>query len=380
MRARKVPMPRLAATIACASVIAGFSPLAAQRTGSAPAVLAGATFQTWRFRDAATGIDAVTLLTAPFQAAVRLSDRIAVSLAGAWARGSLALADGGRSTIAGLTDTELAATLSAGHDLVTFTAIALLPTGQARLTAEEVEAAGVVAADVLPFRISNWGSGGGFGGSVAIAAPIGEFGAGLGLGYVTTRDFEPVETEPSFVYRPGNQLHLTAALDRSVGPTGKLSLRASLLSYDKDRVNDVNLYRAGNRLEATASYAFAAGPRSSAVIWAGGHHRAAASPENPAAGTQVSPASDILFAGAALRMPIATGVITPRIDVRGVGGRNGANSGYTAMVGVSAELPAGGLVLAPTLQVGLGSIEPATGTRSTAVGADIGFVVRFGSR
>lgn len=347
----------------------------------APGASAGLGFETYSFGDRdEIGIESVTLITVPFRAGGRLGERFAVSVRGAWASGKLSLASGEESTIDGLTDTEVRASWTAGRDLVTFTAIALLPTGRDLLTADEVEVAGVVAADVLPFRISNWGTGGGFGGSVAFAVPMGEFGTGLSVGYVTTRDWEPVETSPSFVYRPGNQLHVTAAIDRSVGTTGKLGLRASLLTFDADRVDDVNLYSAGNRIEAMASYAFAAGPRSSAILWAGLNHRDAGELEDPSANTPVSPASDILFAGALVRIPLARGVLQPGLDIRAVSGSDETSRGYTVAAGVSAELPTGSVTLAPSARARFGSVEPGDGPSSGVTGLDLGMMVRFGGR
>jgi hypothetical protein len=344
-------------------------------------VSAGLTFETYNFGDGESiGIESVRLITAPFGAGVTLNDRFGLSVRGAWASGSLSLASGDESTIDGLTDTEVRASYTAGRDMVTFTAIALVPTGLDLLTAEQVEVAGVVAADVLPFRISNWGTGGGFGGSVAFAVPIGAFGTGLSIGYVTTRDWEPVETSPSFVYRPGNQLHVTAAIDRSVGPTGKLGLRASFLTYDADRVNDVNLYNAGNRIEATASYAFAAGLRSSAIVWGGLHHRDAGALEDPSANTPVSPASDILFAGALFRLPVAHGVLQPGLDIRAVSGGDDASTGYTLTAGVSAELPTRSVTLAPSVKARFGSVDAGDGASSGVTGLDLGMVVRFTGR
>lgn len=365
--------------VAAALLAATATGLGAQTQGGASSIGLGGAFETYRFGDeAVTGIESITLLTVPFTAGAQLGGGIGLSVRGEWARGSMKLADGGTSTLDGLTDTEVRATFSTGRDLFTFTAIALLPTGRDLLTADEVEVAGVVGADVLPFRVTNWGSGGGLGGSAALAVPIGDFGAGVSVGYVVTRDYEPIETSPSFMYRPGNQLHVTAALDRTVGASGKFGLRASLLTYDADRANDVNLYRAGNRLEAVASYAFASGARSSAIVWGGVHHRDAGAFEEPTARTAVVPASDILLAGGALRIPAGTGVLQPSLDIRVVSGSDGVSRGYIAGAGVSAELPAGRVVLAPVVRARFGSVEPQDGASSSVVGADIGMVIRFG--
>lgn len=379
-RAAALCIVAAALCIVAAIAPAGLSAQVPATSTNTTGVSAGAAFETYRFSDSeAIGIESITLITTPFAAGARLTDRLSMTVRGAWARGALGLADGSESTLTGLTDTEVRATFVGGDDRITFTAVALLPTGQNLLAPDEVQVAGVVAADVLPLRISNWGSGGGVGGSVAFAVPVGEFGAGLSVGYVVAREFEPVETTPSFVYRPGNQLHVTAALDRSVGTTGKFGLRASVLTYGQDRANDANLYSAGTRFEAVASWAFAAGPRSNAIVWGGAHHRDAGAFEDPAAGTDVSPASTILFAGAALRMPFGAGILQPSLDVRAVTGSDGVSRGYIGGAGIAAELPAGSVVVSPVVRARIGNVETATSAKSGVVGADIGMTIRFGA-
>src|SRR5690606_15624935 len=134
--------------------------------------------------------------------------------------GTLTRPGGQDSRVAGATDTELRLSYAFGTDRVVVSAIALLPTGLGTLTTEEADAAGAFAADVLPFRVTNWGSGGGFGASTTFAAPLGGFAVGLGLGYVVAREFH-LRPGDQFAYRPGNQIHVRAAIDRSFGPAGK---------------------------------------------------------------------------------------------------------------------------------------------------------------
>jgi hypothetical protein len=94
----------------------------------------------------------------------------------------------------------------------------------------------------------------------------------------------------------------------------------------------------------------------------------------------VSPASDILFAGGALRIPFARGVIQPGLDVRAVSGSDRVSSGYILAAGVSGELPAGAVTLAPSVRARFGSVDPGEGASSGVTGADIGLIVRFSGR
>jgi len=345
--------------------------LASERAG------AGVFFERYGFSDAASlGIESVTLLTVPFAVRFDATPAIGLQLSGAWARGSMTPANGQELTMAGLTDTELRATFAFRNQAFVLTAIALLPTGHSQLTDNEAQVAGLIAADVLPFRITNWGTGGGFGASVSAAAPVGSFAAGVSAGYVVAREFEPLDADQSFVYRPGNQLHITAALDRDVGTTAKASLRLSFQAFATDEANGANLYQAGSRFQATGSYAFAAGARASAIVYAGFLHRAEGQFEVQ---TDVRPAQDQFLAGGGIRFPLGRGILQPGLDLRLLSGTDDADSGHTIGVGATAEWPVGGATVAPALRARFGSAQ-GSGSESAFTGAEAGLAIRFGSR
>jgi hypothetical protein len=339
---------------------------------------AGIYFERYGFGEsAAIGIESIALLTLPFAARLDVSSGIALQLSGAWARAALSDAAGRESTLAGFTDTELRATFAVPGQIVTLTAIALLPTGHSQLTEDEAEVAGVVAADVLPFRMTNWGTGGGFGASIAAAAPLGGFAAGISAGYVVAREFEPLDADQDFVYRPGDQLHITAALDRDVTSSAKASLRLSFQRYATDEAEGANLYQAGNRYQATGSYAFAAGTRASAIVYAGFLHRGEGQFEVQA---DVRPAQNQFLTGAGLRFPMGRGILQPALDLRVLTGTDDADSGYTAGIGVSGEWPLGGAIFVPTLRARLGNARGRSDAESSFTGADAGVAIRFGAR
>ena len=70
--------------------------------------------------------------------------------------------------------------------------------------------AGVVAAELLPFAVTNWGSGGSAGGDLALAFQGGGWGLGISGGYRAASEYEPYVGE-TFAYRPGNQLRFRLA-------------------------------------------------------------------------------------------------------------------------------------------------------------------------
>lgn len=350
-------------------------PAAAQIEGSRFG--AGPVFELYSFSDATSlGIESIQLLSLPFAGYVAVTPRFALELSGAWARASMSRPGAASLDISGLTDTELRASYTFGLDAVTLSAVVQLP-GNGSLDVDEAQVAGAVAADVLPFRVTNWGSGGGAGAAIAVARPLGTVNAGISVGYVVAREFSPVTGDDDFTYRPGNQLHITAALDRDIGVTGRGALRVSYQHFAEDESNGTNLYQAGARIQATGSYAFAAGPRASAIVYGGYLHRAEG--QFQAAATR-SAAQDFLLAGGGLRLPLGRGIVQPGLDLRVARGTDEAATGYTAGIGVSAEWPTASLSLAPTVRARLGQVRTRPGTESAFTGAELGLVIRFGSR
>jgi hypothetical protein len=208
---------------------------------------AGISWETYRFSSKdVVNIESLSLFTVPLAGRFDLARNVELTVGGAWARGELVRADGSTATIDGPTDSQVDLTVAFGRDRFTVTAIGMLPTGHESLTNAEAEVTGAIAADVLPFRISNWGTGGGVGLSTGFAAPIGSFAAGLSVGYVVAREFDLREGE-EFAYRPGNQLHVRAAIDRTFGQSGKAALQVTVQRFDEDQVNGANLYQSGNR-------------------------------------------------------------------------------------------------------------------------------------
>lgn len=358
--------------LALLAVLLASSPATAQYASTR--LGAGLHFETYSFGEAErVDIESLRLLSAPFAAAVALSPRVELQVAGAWARGEIVRPGGEEASISGLTDTEIRLTATVGRDALRITGIAQLPTGVSELTAEEADAAGNFAADVLPFRVTNWGAGGGFGVSTALARPLGAVAVGLSAGYVVAREFEPV-AGTDFQYRPGNQLHVRLAVDRTFGTSGKGSLAVTWQSFGEDQVAGENLFRTGDRLQALASWAFAAGTRSSAVLYGGWLHRS----EGEFVGEdRLEPGQDLFYGGFGARLPSGAAVFQPQLDLRLHQGDEDAGSGYTLGVGGSVELAMGGMRLVPTLRGRLGSVELGSGVDSGFTGLEAGLGVRF---
>jgi hypothetical protein len=340
---------------------------------------AGAEVQRFNFSDSeSAGIKALTLFTVPVAADVTLGQRVTMRLAGFYASGSLEDRSGTTSSISGLTDTDLSATVSLADGSAAITAVAALPTGNSTHTLEEANVAGLVASDLLPFRISNWGSGGGFGVRALGARSFGRVGAGLSIGYFVAGDFSPV-AEDQLVYRPGSTLQVRAAIDGNVGRAGKASLEISFQTFGEDVAEDINLYQSGNRFQAIGSYAFAAGRRSSAVVYLGAMHRASGE-FDPSINAPFTAGPQTLFmAGAGGRLRVGGTLVLPTLDLRALRSDDGIDQGFDSRLGVAAEFrTAGGWAFVPLARVHLGRIQVVEGVESSFVGVDLGLTVRVG--
>lgn len=168
---------------ACSTVVMALTLLGFAHPALTQEAAGGAIVQSYSFDDPeAAGLSEYRLLTAPFAVAIPLGGRVSLMAGGAWAKGEATGSDGATATLEGLTDTEVGLALALGPDRFVVTAGAALPTGKSTHTLTEAAVAGVVAAELLPFAITTWGSGGGAGGDLAVAFQSGPWGIGLAGG------------------------------------------------------------------------------------------------------------------------------------------------------------------------------------------------------
>src|SRR4051812_43423575 len=129
------------------------------------------------------------------------------------------------SSISGLTDTQIRATMNLGTDLVGLTAGVNLPTGRSTGGTSEQAAGALIGNDFMVFPISSMGSGFGGTGGLAIAKPIGNWNVGVGLSIRQSMPFNPYE-DPAGTklrYAPGTETRGRIGLDHSFG-TGRAAI------------------------------------------------------------------------------------------------------------------------------------------------------------
>jgi len=334
-------------------------------------------FESYRFGDPTqTGIERISLLTVPIAAEIPLVGSASLGFAGAYARGALTRADGSTTTLQGLTDSQLSLSLPVKRGVATVTAVVILPTGKSSLSADQAVVAGVVASELLPFRISNWGAGGAAGVSTAVAHSFGALGVGASAAYLVARQYDLVEPGAA-AYRPGNQLRARLALDLSTGPAGKASLQLTYLHSQDDRFSGANVFRPGDRFQAMGSYAFAAGGRASGIVYAGVLRRARGAYLVTLAPTAT--AENLFLAGGGARIPLGRAVVLPSLDLRVLRRTDTQNEGEVVGVGGSAEAPlAPGLTLVPSVRARFGRVQANPGSTTGFNGFDLGLGLRFG--
>jgi hypothetical protein len=196
---------------------------------------------------------------------------------------------------------------------------------------------------------------------------------GLSAGHVFTGEFEPFAEADALAYRPGDETTLRAAVDRTVGRSGKASLQGTWQHFDEDRFDDRNLYRAGDRLQLIAAYQAALG-RATSLIYGGLLHRENGTSLDP--GAPGTPVQDLWLGGAGMRFPVGRGSLTPSVEGRVFRSEDGQGQGWYVGLGSSMEAPMGRFVLVPALRGRLGNVVVAEGVESGLSGGEASLTVR----
>jgi hypothetical protein len=287
--------------------------------------------------------------------------------------------------LSGLTDTYVGVGTTAGLDWLVVTARAGLPTGAYEHSLEESLVASVVAAELLPFAIKTWGSGGSVGADVAAFRQVGGWGLGFLGAYNLASEYEPVQDQ-QLAYRPGDQLRARLAVDHDVGAAGTFSALVGFERYGNDELAGADLFRSGNRFEVMASYAFAVGGRSSALIFGGVNHRANGtllSQGTALGGASDAPSQQLFRLGANVFVPLGRRMtLRPTAEARIFRASDGASQGWLGSAGTGVEWRITGtstgrrLLLAPSGSVRFGRVIVSDGVETGVTGWEAGLSLR----
>jgi hypothetical protein len=348
---------RVVVRAASATVVVGgllSAPAAAQFPRSPFSTGAGVVVEAYRFEEAASElIEGIVVGTLPLDARARLGSSLELSVRGQYARGILFPTEGDELELEGFTDTEIRLSATTPGGGLAFSIIGYIPTGQAAHTPEEAAVAGIVAADVLPFRISNWGTGGGLAVHGAASRRFGAVGAGIAASWRRAGEFEPLIG--GAVYQPGNELRIRGALDFDLGGASRLSLAGTWYDFTDDQLAGENLYRSGDRIEGFASLAFPLGRRAAAALYGGGIRRENGTFVDPRA--PVGPAQDLLLAGFRTRLPLGPVLHVQSFDARFFRPEDGVGEGWMVGTEASFRIPIGPVALTPTVGARTGRLD-----------------------
>lgn len=341
--------------------------------------------------DDAVQLRSVSLLALPWSVEVPVASWAGVQVDGAWARASASAPGGASATSQGLTDTDVR--LAGQWRRFVLTVSATVPTGEATRSLEEATVIGLLSSDLLPVEITRWGSGGGVGADLAYAFRLGRASVGIGGGYTTSGDYEPLEgvTGP---YAPGARIHARATLDTELGRASVLSLLIGFQRYEADTFDAADFMSAGDRFDARLSLAAALGARESVILYAALHHRSegqigtdAVGDVTPVAallpGASVPMSRDLLVAGGEMRIDRDRLALLPAVETRLLRNAQGVGQGWLTSVAGRAEYRLRGarygraLVVAPELALRLGKVLPEADVESMMIGWEAGVTARW---
>jgi hypothetical protein len=267
-----------------------------------------------------------------------------------------------QSTISGLTDTQIRATVNLGSDLVLLTAGVNVPTGRSTVKPAEQAAAGLIGNDFLLFPISSMGSGFGGTGGIAVAHPFGDWNLGAGFSVRHSMPFDPYQTAAgtNLRYAPGDETRVRLGVDHPYG-TGRASLGLTYSKFGDDQLA-TSIYNTGDRLLAQG-YVTSAMGRGDYLLSAWNLFRAS--------GTQfdgtTSGKENITDLSASYGLPVGGARLEPGIDFRTWMQQSQALS-LQSTISLRYEQPMGAFTVSPGAGFTLGKLaaQGATGASTTA--------------
>jgi hypothetical protein len=302
--------------------------------------------------------------SAPLFVVVPVTPQLTLDLGTAYAASHVTQTTFGKnstSDIGGLTDTQVRANYVLGNDFIVITAGVNLPTGQARVTTDQVQAAELIGSDFLAFPISSMGTGFGGTGGIAVARSVGDWNLGAGVSMRRTEHYDPFDLGGTALrYQPGNEYRVRVGADRPVG-TGRVTLGFTYSTFGDDELAG-SIYNTGNRYITQLAFTDDVGT---------GRLGVAAWNLLRTAGTL----ADSTFLGhedisnAALSYGITVGqtLIEPSFEAR-TWVQQGASTSFLTTIGVRSQLGVGGFMVMPGVGYSIGRVaaQDLSGVNSTA--------------
>ncbi|HEX4684358.1 MAG TPA: hypothetical protein VH277_16690 [Gemmatimonadaceae bacterium] len=256
-----------------------------------------------------------------------------------------------RSSVSGLTDTQIRGNYTLGNDFVVLTAGVNLPTGKSTVTEQQRLAAGLIGSDFLSFPISNMGTGFGGTAGAAVARPLGDWNFGFGASMRRAASYDPFNAAgvATLHYQPGNEYRVRGGIDRAVG-TGRLALGLTYSTFGNDNLAG-SIYNTGNRWLTQFGYDNSIGV---GELTLGGWNlfRTAGT----LADSSYLPHEDIGNVALAYGIPLRVMILEPNVEGRTWFQGGGVPTSFMGTFGLRSQVTMLGLTMVPSVQYSLGRI------------------------
>jgi hypothetical protein len=318
-----------------------------------------------QYKIGAPSENTISEMSVPVFAFVPLTRMLRIDVGTAFASARVTSISSGQSvesSISGLTDTQIRATLNMGTDFVVLTAGVNVPTGRATAAPEEQAAASLIGNDFLVFPISSMGSGLGGTGGLAIAHPLGDWNVGAGFSVRHSMPFDPFEDAAGakLRYTPGDEMRGRVGVDHPYG-TGRVSLGVTYSKFTDDDIEG-SIYNTGDRL-LTQGYVANSLGAGSYLLSAWNLFRASGTRvDGTASGTE-----DIGDVSASYGFDLGAGRIEPGLGVR-TWMQADAPLSIQSTISLRYEQPFAGLVLSPSAGFTIGRVATAGGDANATSG------------
>lgn len=287
--------------------------LAQGEAGARPRVFSGIEVRTVSF-DSGLGTKSVSEVVVPIGVIWPITRRITIDLGSRYARATRTDEADSSTSISGLTDTQARAVLELVPDVLVLTVAANLPTGKTELTADELPVAGTVASDLIPFPVSNFGSGFNATTGLALAVPVGAWALGVAGSYRLSSEFTPLAAgvaDSGTSFKAGSEMRFRVGLERLVGQS-RVSLGFTYSSFARDEFAGSEIFAPGNRYISQVSWSFPLG-NIGVSLYAWDLYRAAGIVARAGAATEKQ---NLLAAGAAATVQVGRNSLRPTIEYR----------------------------------------------------------------
>lgn len=351
--------------------------LAAQVPGSSDrvAAYAGVEARGLNFQSG-LGVKSITEVAVPFVLVWPASASLSFDVGGRYANLNYT-ADSSKSTISGLTDIQARGVYQVVPDRVVLTLAVNLPTGKTKLTNAQVPAAGSIASDMIPFPVSNFGSGFNVTSGLSLAVPVAGWAVGVAGSYRLNSSFTPLapDSSGSVAYKAGGEFRVRVGADRIVGQS-RVSLGFTASTFGEDDYGGSPAFQSGTRYIAQGSWSFPIG-NVGLSLYAWDLYRAAGTV--PITGTTTQK-RNVVTGGVAGAFQLGASVLRPMVEYRSqsLGAGSWAAAGHMFSAGVNWQRPLGDrFMIVPLLRFDAGNlVNQITGQSVTFTGWDAGVTIR----